>query len=128
MLKIREFEFDFDISAPEDLDRYLQSGAAMEEKKQHSPSIPMDTNDPQYLEKYHAWLKSYCGILTDFIDDVLGEGACNQLLGPKTSLSGLLNVYDEICDAVTAQGDAIGRHLVKYTPNRATRRKAKAGK
>jgi hypothetical protein len=128
MLKIREFEFDFDISAPEDLERYLHSCKAMEERERNAPGMPVDRTSPQYLADYLAWLKAYCKLLTDWIDDVLGEGACNKLLGAKTSLSELLDLWDEIEAAATAQGEAIGRHVQKYTPNRATRRRAKAGK
>lgn len=126
MLKIRDFAFDFDLSAPEDLERYLRSSAAMQEKERQAPPAPADPADPQYLADYTAWLKCYCGLLTDWIDDVLGAGACNRLLGPKTSLAGLLDVYDEIAAAAAAQGSAIGRHLAQYTPNRAAGKTARA--
>ena len=90
--------------------------------------MPTDVQDPQYMQDYYKWLSAYCKILTDWIDDILGDGACNKLLGPKTSLSGLMNVYDEISEAATAQGNAIGQHIRKYMPNRATRRKVKVQK
>ena len=128
MLKIREYEFDFDISAPGDLEKYLHSCEVMAEKEKLAPKMPTDVQDPQYMQDYYKWLSAYCTILTDWIDDILGDGACNKLLGPKTSLSGLMNVYDEISEAATAQGNAIGQNIRKYMPNRATRRKVKVQK
>ena len=50
--------------------------------------------------------------------------SCNKLLGPKTSLSGVMSLCDEIGEAAVQQGNAVGLQIKKYMPNRATRRKA----
>ena len=65
-----------------------------------------------------------CKLLTDFIDAAFGDGTCNALLGPKTSLSTLLDVMDALRDAISNQGTQYAQRLAAYKPNRATRRKA----
>ena len=76
------------------------------------------------LQAYQAHLAAQCKLLTDFIDAAFGDGTCNALLGPKTSLSTLLDVMDALRDAITSQGAQYAQRIAAYKPNRATRRKA----
>ena len=113
MMKLRGHEFDFDISCPEDLERYLRCSEEMTQKAASAPPMPADMTYPHGLRAY-----------TDWIDGIFGDGACNKLLGPKTSLSGVMSLCDEIGEAAVQQGNAVGLQIKKYMPNRATRRKA----
>ena len=127
MLKIQDYEIDFDITSPEDLHRYNAACAAMEQAEIGLPPMPAQERlqTRAGLKEYEAYITGQCRLLTDFIDEAFGGGTCNALLGPKTSLDRLLDVTDALRAAITAQGQQAGRRLAAYMPNRATRRQAK---
>lgn len=126
MLTVLGKEIDFDVTSPADMQRYLEAEAAMQ---QASAALPPDP-DPaamatvEGLQAYQAHLAAQCKMLTDFIDAAFGDGTCNALLGPRTSLSTLLDVMDALRDAISSQGAQYAHRVVAYKPNRATRRKA----
>ena len=126
MLTVLGNEIDFDVTSPADMQRYLDAEAAMQ---QAAAALPPDP-DPaamatvEGLQAYQAHLAAQCKLLTDFIDAAFGDGTCNALLGPKTSLSTLLDVMDALRDAITSQGAQYAQRIAAYKPNRATRRKA----
>lgn len=124
MMNLRGHEFDFDISCPEDLERYLRCSEEMTQKAASAPPMPADMTYPHGLRAYTDWMAAYVRLLTDWIDGIFGDGACNKLLGPKTSLSNVMSLCDEIGEAAVQQGNAVGLQIKKYMPNRATRRKA----
>ena len=107
------------------MQRYLAAETAMHEAAATLPPAP----DPatmatmEGLQAYQEHLAAQCKLLTDFIDAAFGDGTCNALLGPKTSLSTLLDVMDALRDAITNQGTKYAQRLAAYKPNRATRRK-----
>lgn len=126
MLTVLGKEIDFDVTSPADMQRYLEAEAAMQKAAAALPPDP----DPasmatmEGLQAYQAHLAAQCKLLTDFIDAAFGDGTCNALLGPKTSLSTLLDVMDALRDAITSQGAQYAQRIATYKPNRATRRKA----
>lgn len=126
MLTVLGKEIDFDVTSPADMQRYLDAETAMQ---QASAALPPDP-DPaamatvEGLQAYQAHLAAQCKLLTDFIDAAFGDGTCNALLGPKTSLSTLLDVMDALRDAIASQGTQYAQRVAAYKPNRATRRKA----
>lgn len=126
MLTVLGKEIDFDVTSPADMQRYLEAEAAMQKAAAALPPDP----DPasmatmEGLQAYQAHLAAQCKLLTDFIDAAFGDGTCNALLGPKTSLSTLLDVMDALRDAITSQGAQYAQRIAAYKPNRATRRKA----
>ena len=122
MLNVMGHELDFDITAPDDLDRYLRCGEEMSARAAEAPPMPETVTTPEHLRAYTEWCRAYCKICTDWIDAVFGEGIANKLLGPKTSVAKLLDVCDAIQAAATKQGEMVGLHIKKFTPNRATRR------
>ena len=117
MLKVKGLELGFDITAPEDLHRYLDAAKAMDDAAAAAPPL-LATRDG--LQEYTAYIEGQCKLLTDFVDAAFGAGTCNALLGPKTSLDGLLDVVDALREAVAAQGQQAGERLAAYMPNRAT--------
>jgi len=127
MLKVKDHEIDFDITAPADLRRYLEATAAMEQAAADLPPMPPqeELNSATGLASYTAYITGQCTLLTDFIDNAFGAGTCNALLGPKTSLDKLVDVADALRDAVAAQGRRTGERIAAYLPNRATRRATK---
>lgn len=125
MLNVMGVELDFDITAPEDMDRYLRCSEEMSMKAAAAPPMPGPVTGPEQLAAYRDWLSAYCKICTDWIDAVFGEGTANKLLGQKTSLSKILDVCDAIRAATTKQGEAVGLHIRQFAPNRATRRSRK---
>ena len=126
MLTVLGKEIDFDVTSPADMQRYLEAEAAMQKAAAALPPDP----DPaamatmEGLQAYQEHLAAQCKLLTDFIDAAFGDGTSNALLGPKTSLSTLLDVMDALRDAITSQGAQYAKRLAAYKPNRATRRKA----
>ena len=126
MLTVLGKEIDFDVTSPADMQRYLDAEAAMQKAAAALPTDPdpaaMATREG--LQEYQAHLAVQCKLLTDFIDAAFGDGTCNALLGPKTSLSTLLDVMDALRDAISNQGTQYAQRLAAYKPNRATRRKA----
>lgn len=111
-------EIDFDVTAPDDLGRYLDAWQAMNEKAKALPPCPApdQLSTPQGLAAYRDYLTENCRLLTDFIDAAFGEGTCNALLGKKTSLETLLCVTDALRDAVGMQGRDFAAHLAAYAP------------
>ena len=126
MLTVLGKEIDFDVTSPADMQRYLEAEAAMQKAAAALPPDP----DPasmatmEGLQAYQAHLAAQCKLLTDFIEAAFGDGTCNALLGPKTSLSTLLDVMDALRDAIRSQGAQYAQRVAAYKPNRATRRKA----
>ena len=126
MLTVLGKEIDFDVTSPADMQRYLAAETVMHEAAATLPPAP-DPATMAPMEGLHAYqehLAAQCKLLTDFIDAAFGDGTCNALLGPKTSLSTLLDVMDALRDAITSQGTKYAQRLAAYKPNRATRRKA----
>lgn len=123
-MKVRNHEIDFDLTSPDDMMRYRAAGEKMAEASARMPEPPQYVETPQGFDRYIAFLQQYCHILTDFLDSAFGDGTCNALLGPKTSLAALMDVCDELGDAVEAQGNDIGMRIQKYIPNRKIRRTA----
>lgn len=126
MLTVLGKEINFDVTSPTDMQRYLDAEAAM---RKAAAALPPDPNPAtmktmEGLQAYQAHLAVQCKLLTDFIDAAFGDGTCNALLGPKTSLSTLLDVMDALRDAISGQGVQYAQRLAAYKPNRATRRKA----
>ena len=126
MLTVLGKEIDFDVTSPTDMQRYLDAEAAM---RKAAAALPPDPNPAtmktmEGLQAYQAHLAVQCKLLTDFIDAAFGDGTCNALLGPKTSLSTLLDVMDALRDAISGQGVQYAQRLAANKPNRATRRKA----
>ena len=67
---------------------------------------------------------------TDFIDAVLGDGACNAIFGVEiTSYEAALSVAQSIVefyrDSSTDSASRISAAVAKYAPNRAARRAGK---
>lgn len=126
MLTVLGKEIDFDVTSPDDMQRYLEAEDAMHKAAEALPPDPdpaaMATREG--LLAYQANLAAQCKLLTDFIDAAFGDGTCNALLGPKTSLATLLDVMEALRDAITGQGVQYAQRLAAYKPNRATRRKA----
>ena len=52
MMKLRGHEFDFDISCPEDLERYLRCSEEMTQKAASAPPMPADMTYPYGLRAY----------------------------------------------------------------------------
>lgn len=128
MLKVLGTELDFDITSPTDLDRYLAACDKMAQAGARLPAPP-EAQTPaagqdalEWTRAYRHWVAANCELVTNWIDDIFGVGAANRLLGPKTSLSEILNTYDALEAAITEQGEAVGARLRQFAPNRATRR------
>lgn len=126
MLTVLGKEIDFDVTSPADMQRYLDAEAAMQKAAAALPPdpAPATMKTMEGLQAYQAHLAVQCKLLTDFIDAAFGDGTCNALLGPKTSLSTLLDVMDALRDAISSQGVQYAQRLAAYKPNRATRRRA----
>lgn len=126
MIKVKGHEIDFDITSPADLQRYLAASDAMEQAAADLPPMPKpdEMASPAGIRAYTAYITGQCKLLTDFIDAAFGDGTCNALLGPKTSLDALMDAVDALQEAISAQGQRAGERITAYLPNRATRRAA----
>ena len=126
MMKVKGHEIDCDSTSPDDLQRYLAASDAMEKAAATLPPMPSPAEmaSPAGIRAYTAYITGQCKLVTDFIDAAFGDGTCNALLGPKTSLDALMDVTDALRDAIAAQGQRAGERITGYMPNRATRRAA----
>lgn len=124
MITVKGCEIDFDITSPDDLQRYLTACDAMDQVAADLPAMPApeEMASPAGIRAYTAYITGQCKLLTDFIDAAFGDGTCNALLGPKTSLDTLLDVVDALREAISSQGQRTGARIASYLPNRATRR------
>ncbi|MEG1012194.1 MAG: DUF6673 family protein [Ruthenibacterium sp.] len=119
-------QIDFDITAPEDLQRYSVAMAQMQtDVNALKPSPDMDLTTPEGVQAYAGFITAQCRILTDFIDSAFGEGVCNRMLGKKSSLAKLNALCAELGAALAQQGTQSADSLRGYTPNR--RRAAQGG-
>lgn len=128
MMVVRGVTLEFDITSPEDLQRYTRCSEEMARREAAAPPMPRKVETPADHAAYIAWVTVLCGILTDWIDGVFGAGASNALLGKKTSLAGILALCEELRAAAEAQGAEIGKHIRSFVPNRSTRRSGGAKK
>lgn len=126
MITVNGHEIDFDVTAPEDLQRYLAACETMDKAAAILPPMPSPEAmaSPAGIRAYTAYITGQCKLLTDFIDAAFGDGTCNALLGPKASLDTLMDVADALRDAISAQGQSVGKRIASYMPNRSTRRSA----
>lgn len=127
MLIVHGHEINFDVTCPADMQRYMDAEAAMYRAAETVPPMPSEPSalaTMAGMQAYQSNLAAQCKLLTDFIDAAFGDGTCNALLGPKTSLSTLMDVVDDLRDAIADQGEQIAKRMETYRPNRATRRKA----
>lgn len=124
MLLVLDHEIDFDITSPADLQRYLAAAEEMERAAESLPGMPSPDalQTREGLEQYAACVAGQCSLLTGFLDAAFGDGTCNALLGPKTSLNRLLEVCAALREALAAQGEQVGRRLAEYLPNRTVER------
>ncbi len=117
MLTVNNVLLNFDITAPEDLLRYNSALVKMQNAKQTTFDTAQGESD---VLKYAEFLKVQCKVVTDFIDEVFGDGTCNELLCEKVSLSQLMDVCNEISLAIKGQTQSVQKKLAKYEPNRKT--------
>ena len=64
MLNVMGHELDFDITAPDDLDRYLRCGEEMSARAAEAPPMPETVTTPEHLRAYTEWCRAYCKICT----------------------------------------------------------------
>ena len=123
MIHVNGHDIDFDITAPDVLRRYLAACDALDEAGRNAPNAPdVDTlGTLDGLRAYEQYITGQCRLLTDFIDAAFGDGTCNVLLGEKTSLDTLIDVCDDLREAVSAQGAKTGAKISAYRPNRSVR-------
>lgn len=122
MLNVNGVEIDFDLTSPDDLRRYNAAGEKMTEAAEKLPPVAQDLTTAEGFKSYISYIEAQCKLVTDFIDEAFGNGVCNKLLGPKTSLDKLLDVCTAIGGQIENQGKDIGVKIKKYAPNRAARK------
>ena len=83
MMKLRGHEFDFDISCPEDLERYLRCSEEMTQKAASAPPMPADMTYPHGLRAYTDWMAAYVRLLTDWIDGISGTAPATSCSAPR---------------------------------------------
>lgn len=125
MITVNNIQLDFDITSPTDVLRYKQAGEHMEAEGTGITMPKISTNDPIFLDAYVEMLNAELRLFGNFIDEVFGDGAAEQLLGNNPSLNKVTEINDALGDALEAQGKEFGVKLQKYKPNRATRRAQK---
>lgn len=126
MITVNGKELDFDLTSIEDLQRYRAAVERMSAAAAQAAQPPQDTATSEGFAAYIDYIGQQCRLVTDFIDEIFGEGTCNTLLGPKSSLEKLLKLCSQISAAVDEQGRSFnGMLMQQYLPNRATRRAQK---
>lgn len=67
-------------------------------------------------------IRSQCGIIFDFFDEVFGEGAHDRIFKGKCNLVMALNSFEEFIKAKDSSVSEVKAISDKYNPNRAQRR------
>jgi hypothetical protein len=123
MIKIRDMEIDFDATAPQDLLKLKNAEDNLKAETERIKEPAADTSDPRYRDEIIEFLNGLLQAYGNFLDDFLGDGVANELLGKKPSLVKVLEVNDELSEAIETFNNDIGERFKKYQPNRATRRR-----
>lgn len=114
MMQFRDLELDFDIYDADQAEAYEAALRNVQEKSANK--IPD--------EGLSDSIRRLCGIVFDFFDDVLGDGAHKEIFGDKTNLNTCMDAFQEFKEAVNGQKDAMMARIQQPSPNRAARRAA----
>lgn len=135
---IRGKEYSFSATKPKDLLKWDAARKAVAEKyknvailaaigmqepeeteadKPVLPEIP-EIKGMSELQIQAFFLEECIRAMTDLMDGVLGEGACNEIFGPEIDdFLDVVDVYDEFIAGLDAQGAALAEHNKKYQPD-----------
>ncbi len=83
---IIETKLNFDITSPQDIQRYKTASEKMEKasKQVARPTVMFD--HPDYLNQYLAMISIELKLYADFLDEAFGQGTAQSLLGENPSI------------------------------------------
>lgn len=105
-MKILNKEIEFDFSDVESYKRYENSLEKYMERVQETKELK---------GKEGVGRGSFCKIIYDFFDDLLGQGSAFQILGEKLNFKRSLKAMDEIIDEKLKSDKEIEDILGKYS-------------
>lgn len=115
-ITIKGAEFEFDFYDADEMERVEAACARVEKRCDDARSIT-DATQSQVI-------RTQCGIIFDFFDEVFGEGAHKRIFKGKCNLIEALNAFDAFIQAKNSSVSEINAVKDKYDPNRAQRRAA----
>ncbi len=133
MIVLNNVELDFDITSPECMKRYTAALKKLEKSKSEQSSNMLQQNavektqnsdisiqNSNALEQYTQFIQTECTLVTNFIDEVFGNGTCNLLLGNKVSLVQLFNLCEDLLQQINQQTKKAQALFELYKPNTKT--------
>ncbi len=116
MITVNGTKLNFDITSPDCLKRYLSALQKLNSNKTEK-TVKQNCNT---IEEYTQLLEGECKAVTNFIDEIFGDGTCNALLGSEASLLQLFNVCESIAQQIQNQTSNATQKFTMYKPNRKT--------
>lgn len=111
MITINGAEFDFDVTCPDDMERYEAAYNNLQQKAKKA-------DEAQEGKKPSEHIREACECSIAFFDAVLGEGAARKILGPKTSLVKCLDATTAFTDKIMQQAEEASKKLAQFSPER----------
>lgn len=123
MISIRGKEFDFSFTDIEHVKRLREAVNNTNNKAQDkfakADEVYNKLDESDVVEAYDAYielLKDGCMIYANIIDEVLGEGSANEILGKTTDLKLLTEVWQEFNEALEADAEKFGNSFKNIKP------------
>ncbi len=122
---IKGHEYKFSATSPKDLRKWSAArkdvtaryAAIGEIAAGKVPDLP-ELKGMDELEMQAYFIEQCTRAMTDLMDGVLGEGACNEIFGPEIDdFTDVVDVYDEFVAGLDAQGEALAERNKKYLPD-----------
>ena len=115
MLKINDVELELDLMDGDTAEKYENAIDKLNSKAQ----------EKHEKETLSQSIKRQCNLVFDFFNEVFGEGTDKKLFGNKTNLRECTEAFKQVIDYTEEQHKELEKDLLKYSPNRATRRSKK---
>lgn len=119
-LHIRGHVFKFDMGNPRDAQKLEKAQARAEKQDKLAPPYPytkgvMPKQD-EATPSYEAFLNAQLRIYGDFLDDLLGKGAADTLLGDNPSLHDMDDVQQQLVAELTNSARHVAAVINRYAP------------
>lgn len=112
-MQIRGVEVNFDFLDADNIEKFEDEAKKVKEKA--------DSYKKQEMKLSEA-IKTECGIIKTFFNNVFGEGTALKVFGEKNNLNDCIKAFSDIVEYKVKQQKDIENTFARYTPNRAQRR------
>lgn len=119
MITINGAEFDIDLMDADVMERFENAAEEIQSKVSQLQAPGAKVSDV---------VRSFCNLTEDFLDEVLGDGASEDIFGGTQNMKEHMQAYEDLFKAVDVaknEMDSFNKQFTsKYSPNRAQRRRS----